>query len=279
MSDLERDPIGDLEQLIEVRGLSVRYGERQILKGLDIDIGRGQIVVIMGGSGSGKSTFLRHLLGLERPVSGSVRLMGEELGTADARRVRALRRYMGVAFQSGALLSSLSVGENVLLPVREHTRLPEDLLQVMLRLKLELVQLPGCEDLMPAELSGGMIKRVALARALIMDPPLLFLDEPSAGLDPVVAVAVDELLVRLRDQIGVSVVIVTHELESAFKVADRICVLDRGEIIALGSVEEVKASNSDRVQALLNRRIETPDTPPGEYLEQLMGRNREIRVN
>jgi len=279
MSDLERDPIGDLEQIIEVRGLSVRYGERQILKGLDIDIGRGQIVVIMGGSGSGKSTFLRHLLGLERPVSGSVRLMGEELGTADARRVRALRRYMGVAFQSGALLSSLSVGENVLLPVREHTRLPEDLLQVMLRLKLELVQLPGCEDLMPAELSGGMIKRVALARALIMDPPLLFLDEPSAGLDPVVAVAVDELLVRLRDQIGVSVVIVTHELESAFKVADRICVLDRGEIIALGSVEEVKASNSDRVQALLNRRIETPDTPPGEYLEQLMGRNREIRVH
>lgn len=267
------------EPLIRVRGLSARYGDRTVLKGLDLDVAPGEIVVIMGGSGSGKSTFLRHLLGLARPVEGTVQLLGADLAHTRARDLNALRRRMGVAFQSGALLSSLTVGDNVLLPLREHTRLPERLMKIMLRLKLELVHLPGCEDLMPAELSGGMIKRVALARALITDPPLLFLDEPSAGLDPVVAVAVDELLILLRDQLGVSVVVVTHELESAFKIADRICVLDRGEIIALGTVAEVRDSPSERVQALLNRRIEISTTTPDDYFEQLVGRQRELRVN
>lgn len=265
--------------LIQVRQLVVRYGQRTVLDGLDLDVRAGEILVIMGGSGSGKSTFLRHLLALETPSSGELRLFGEDLRRLGARRMHALRRYMGVAFQSGALMSSLSVGDNILLPLREHGRLPEPLMRIMMRIKLDMVRLPGCEALMPAQLSGGMTKRVALARALILDPPLVFLDEPSAGLDPVVAVEIDEMLIRLRDTLGMSFVVVTHELDSAMKIADRICVLDRGRIIALGSVDEVRASASERVQALLTRRVEDNRPAPQEYFEQLTGRRNTLQVN
>ena len=181
---------------------------------------------------------------------------------------------MGVAFQGGALFSSMTVGENIILPLREHTELDELTMEIMARLKLELVELAGFEDLMPAELSGGMIKRAALARAVVMDPKLLFCDEPSAGLDPVVAAALDDLILQLRDAFRMTIVVVTHELDSAFKIADRITVLDRGKILAIGSVDEVRGSDNDRVQSLLNREREDLVVDADEYLRRLTGENR-----
>jgi phospholipid/cholesterol/gamma-HCH transport system ATP-binding protein len=180
-----------------------------------------------------------------------------------------LRKRTGVAFQGGALLSSMSVGENVMLPLREHTDLDRSTMQIMVRLKLEVVDLAGFEHLMPAELSGGMVKRAALARAVVMDPKLLFCDEPSAGLDPVVAAALDALILRLRNALGMTVVVVTHELDSAFNIADRIVVLDRGTILTIGTVDEVRRCADVRVQNLLNRRLETADPDPEAYLQRL----------
>ena len=227
----------------------------------------------MGGSGSGKSTLLRHLMALEQPTSGSIDFLGRDLCGMSGRDHYDIRKRMGVAFQGGALLSSLTVGENIMLPLREHTDLDEQTMRVMMRLKLEVVELAGFEDLMPSELSGGMLKRAAFARAVIMDPRLLFCDEPSAGLDPVVSSALDDLILRLRDALGITIVVVTHELESAFKIADRITFLDRGEIIMVGSVEEVRNSRSERVQNLLNRRAEHVTLDVEEYLARLTGEN------
>jgi len=182
-----------------------------------------------------------------------------------------LSRRIGVAFQGGALLSSMTVGENVMLPLREHTRLDRETMEIMMRLKLEVVSLAGFEHLLPSELSGGMVKRAAFARAIIMDPAILFCDEPSAGLDPVVSSALDELILRLRDALGMTIVVVTHELESAFRIADRITVLDRGEVLVEGSVAEVRESPSHRVQNLLHRRFEEEAVDPEEYLARLTG--------
>lgn len=260
-----------MSAIVEVEQLVARYGERTVIKSLDLQVQAGEIMVIMGGSGSGKSTLLRHLLGLQTPHSGRIRLLGEDINAIEPQRLVDLRRKMGVAFQGGALFSSMSVGENVMLPLREHTKLDESTMQIMMRLKLDIVNLVGCENLMPAQLSGGMIKRAAMARAIIMDPRLLFLDEPSAGLDPVVAASLDELILKLRDATGMSLVVVTHELESAFKIADRIAVLDHGDLLVCGSVAEVKASPSERVQALLNRRIQPLELNPEEYLKRLTG--------
>lgn len=257
--------------IIEVRDLVTHYGERKILDGVSLDVRDGEILVIMGGSGSGKSTLLRYMLALNRPTSGSVSVLGVNVSAAPAGELYELRKRMGVAFQGGALFSSMSVGENIMLPLREHTDLDPNTMEIMARLKLEVVDLAGFENLMPAELSGGMIKRAALARAVVMDPKLLFCDEPSAGLDPVVAAALDELILKLRDAIGMSVVVVTHELDSAFKIADRIVVLDQGKVLTIGTVEEVRSSDNERVQNLLNRKLETEEPDPEEYLRRLMG--------
>jgi phospholipid/cholesterol/gamma-HCH transport system ATP-binding protein len=257
--------------VIEVRDLVARYGEREILHGVSFAVRRGEIMVIMGGSGSGKSTLLRHLLGLERAISGSIRLLGQEITRMSELELYELSRRIGVAFQGGALFSSMSVGENVMLPLREHTRLDRETMRIMMRLKLEVVNLAGFEDLMPSELSGGMTKRAAFARAIIMDPAILFCDEPSAGLDPVVSSALDELILRLRDALGTTIVVVTHELESAFRIADRITVLDRGEILLVGSVSEVRESANPRIQNLLQRRFEEEEVDPDAYLARLTG--------
>jgi len=256
---------------IEVHDLVTHYGERMILKGVSMDVRPGEIMVIMGGSGSGKSTLMRHLLALERPTSGNIHLLGQNVNACSAQELYELRKKMGVAFQSGALFSSMSVGENIMLPLYEHTNLDHKTMEIMVRLKLEVVNLAGFEGLMPSELSGGMIKRAAMARAIIMDPKLLFCDEPSAGLDPVVSSALDDLILRLRDAMGMSIVVVTHELESAFKIADRITVLDRGEILFVGTVDELKAAKSERIQNLLNRRAEDDDLDVDAYLERLTG--------
>jgi phospholipid/cholesterol/gamma-HCH transport system ATP-binding protein len=259
----------DLNPVIEIENLVTHYGERMILKGISANIYPGEIVVIMGGSGSGKSTLLRHLLGLEQATTGSIKLLGKDVNHMSAHEFHKLRRDMGVAFQGGALFSSMTVGENVQLPLREHTKLDEKTMQIMARMKLEVVNLAGFEDLKPSELSGGMIKRAALARALVMDPKMLFFDEPSAGLDPVVAAELDELILRLRAAMPMTIVVVTHELESAFKIADRIIVLDQGEILIIGSVDEVRNSDNKRVLDLLHRRASEEELDAEAYLHRL----------
>jgi phospholipid/cholesterol/gamma-HCH transport system ATP-binding protein len=260
--------------VIEVRDLVTHYGTRKILQGIGLDVRRGEIMVIMGGSGSGKSTLLRHLIRLERKTSGSIKLLGQELDDMNEFDFYAFCRKLGVAFQGGALFSSMTVGQNIMLPLREHTNLDQKTMEIMLRLKLEVVDLAGFEDLMPSELSGGMIKRAALARAIIMDPALLFCDEPSAGLDPVVSSALDELILRLRSAMGMTIVVVTHELDSAFRIADRITVLDHGDILEIGTVEEIRNSPNERIQALINRRFEEEEVDPDAYLARLMGEER-----
>ncbi len=259
------------EPVIEIRALNAFYGARQILFDIDLTVCRGEIMVIMGGSGSGKSTLLRHLVGLNSPTSGTIRLLGQDIGTLGALAMQDLRRRIGVAFQGGALFSSMSVAENIMLPLREHTHLDRNTMEIMARMKLEVVDLPGFGDLMPSELSGGMLKRAAVARAIVTDPQLLFFDEPSAGLDPVVSASLDDLIRQLRDAMDISVVVVTHELESAFGIADRITVLDKGRILMTGTTEEIRSSDNPRIQNLLNRRPEAAQVDADLYLKRLTG--------
>ena len=256
---------------IIVSDLMGGYNGTPVIHGCNMEIAHGEIVVIRGGSGSGKSTFLRHLIGLKEPMQGDVSLFGESLyGVSENERLKLLKG-IGVAFQSGALLSSLTVGQNVALPLVEHSDLDRETIDIIVRMKLDFVGLLGKEDLLPSELSGGMLKRVAVARAIALDPRLTFMDEPSAGLDPVVAAALDELIIKLRDSLGMSVVVVTHELESAFKIADRIVVLDRGYIIFSGTVAEIKASSNQRIQNLINRVAEEEEFDPEAHLRRLVG--------
>jgi phospholipid/cholesterol/gamma-HCH transport system ATP-binding protein len=236
-----------------------------------LSINEDEIMIIMGGSGSGKSTLLRYLLGLGTPTSGNINLLGKDITKISNTEMHQLRQNMGVAFQGGALLSSMTVGENVKLPLREHTNLDEKTMEIMARMKLEVVNLGGFEKMMPAELSGGMIKRAALARAIVMDPKLMFFDEPSAGLDPVVSAELDELILELRDAMKMTIVVVTHELESAFKIADRITVLDQGNILMTDTVENIKNSDNERIQSLLNRRPSNDEVQADEYLNRLTG--------
>lgn len=261
----------DTQPVIEVQDLVTHYGSRKILKGVSLPIYKGEILVIMGGSGSGKSTLLRHLLCLNRATSGTIRILGQDVGELGPLQMHKLRKQMGVAFQGGALFGSMTVGENVMLPLREHTKLDENTMRIMMRLKLEVVNLTEAEHLMPSELSGGMVKRAALARAVVMDPKLLFFDEPSAGLDPVAAVELDELILKLRDALNMTIVVVTHELDSAFKIADRITVLDKGEILMTDTVDNVRHSNKPRVQALLNRIPRDHAVDADDYLRRLTG--------
>jgi len=258
-------------KVIEVRNLVTHYGDRKILDDVSLDVYDGEIMVIMGGSGSGKTTLLRHIMSLEQPTSGTLRILGKDPQTLNGRELHDLRTKMGVAFQSGALFSSMTVGENIMLPLYEHSNLDRKTMEIMVRMKLEVVELGGFEDLMPSELSGGMIKRAAFARAIIMDPKILFCDEPSAGLDPVVASAIDDLILRMRDALGMAIVVVTHELESAFKIADRIAVLDQGRILFVGTVDELGEAESQRIQDLLHRRTEEKIVDPHEYLARLTG--------
>ncbi|MDC8011141.1 ABC transporter ATP-binding protein [Tahibacter soli] len=261
--------MADAEALIDVRGLEAWYGKRRILADVDFRVEPGEIRVIMGGSGSGKSTLLRHVLGLHRPSAGTIRVLGVDIAHADAAQMLDIRRKIGVSFQGGALLTSLSVGDNVALPLRELTTLDENTIRIMSRIKLEVVNLGGFQDLMPSQLSGGMVKRAALARAIVMDPKLLFFDEPSAGLDPVVSAELDELILRLRDALRMTIVVVTHELESAFKIADTITVLDQGRVLMTGTVDEVRNADNERIQDLLNRRPREVVVDVDAYMKRL----------
>lgn len=238
---------------IAIRDLVVDYGPRRILDGVSLDVPAGNIMVIMGGSGTGKSTLLRCMLALKKPTSGSITMLGTDLIHASRKQIYALRKQTGVAFQGGALFTSMSVAENIQLALREHTQLDENTIQIMTRIKLDMVNMLPHENLMPSELSGGMTKRTALARALIMDPKLLFFDEPSAGLDPVTSAELDELILMLRNTLQMTIVVVTHELESAFKIADYITVLGAGKVLESGTPQQIRVSQKPEIQALLNR--------------------------
>ncbi|MBI3188066.1 MAG: ABC transporter ATP-binding protein [Gammaproteobacteria bacterium] len=262
----------ELQDVIQVDHLNAWYGDRQVLKDINFSVKKGEIMVIMGGSGSGKSTLLRYLLGLNTPVSGHIRLLGKDITGMSHSELHDMRKNMGVSFQGGALFGSMTVGENIQLPLREHTHLDASTMQIMARMKLEVVNLAGFENLMPSQLSGGMIKRVALARAIVMDPKILFFDEPSAGLDPVVSAELDEMILKLRDAMNMTIVVVTHELESAFKIADRITVLDRGEILICGTIDEVRNSNIERIHNLLNRKPRQDVINVDEYMQRLTGK-------
>jgi len=258
-----------VKPIIQINNLNSYYGRHHVLKDVNLSIEEGEIMVIMGGSGSGKSTLLKNMLGLMQPKSGNVLIRDMDIHNANAKEMLKLRRSMGVAFQGGAMLSSLSVGDNIKLPLRQHTNLDENTISIMMRLELEMMGLAGFEDLMPAELSGGMLKRAGLARAVVTDPKILFFDEPSAGLDPVTSVELDQLILKLREAKNMSIVVVTHELESAFTIADRITVLFDGEIVVTGTVDEIKACTDERVSNLINRRPRNVQVDAEQYLARL----------
>jgi len=241
------------QPVISARGLRVNYGAREVLHGIDFEVRHGETVVILGGSGSGKSTLLRTLVGLERPASGEVLVKGTDLALATTRQLDAIRKKIGLSFQGGALMGSMTVGENIALPLLEHSDLAPSTIEVMVRIKLEQVGLSGFEHFSPSQLSGGMKKRAAIARALAMDPEILFFDEPSAGLDPVMAAGIDDLILNLKKAYAMSIIVVTHELASAFLIADRIILIDRGNIVAMGPAKEIQQSTQPRVRQFLDR--------------------------
>ncbi len=256
---------------ISVVNLRVSYGEREILHGISFDVQRGETMVILGGSGSGKSTLLRTLVGLEKPTKGEVWITGINTAQISEPEMDTIRKKIGMSFQGSALFGSMTVGENVALPLREHTELEDSTIEVMVRIKLGQVGLSNFQDYMPSELSGGMKKRAAVARALAMDPEILFFDEPSAGLDPIIAAGLDELILNLKKAYAITMVVVTHELASAFLIADRMVLIDRGHIVALGTKEELQASTHPRVRQFLDRVPEPEVTEELDYLQMLTG--------
>jgi phospholipid/cholesterol/gamma-HCH transport system ATP-binding protein len=255
--------------IISVRDLRVHYGEREILHGISFDVQPNETMVILGGSGSGKSTLLRTLVGLEKPSSGEIWIKRKNTAKCKPRDLADIRKKMGMSFQGGALFGSMTVGENVALPLREHTQLDEDTIRIMVRLKLDQVGLAGFENYMPSQLSGGMKKRAAVARAMAMDPEMLFFDEPSAGLDPIIAAGVDNLIIKLKRAFRMTIVVVTHELASAFLIADRMILIDKGHIVAIGSTEELRTSAHPRVRQFLDRIAEPEVHDEMDYLQML----------
>jgi phospholipid/cholesterol/gamma-HCH transport system ATP-binding protein len=241
------------EPIIAVHDLTVRYGNQRVLDHLNLDIARGEIMVLLGGSGSGKTTMIRHIIGLDRPQAGTIRVQGVDINRCSASALRAVQRTMGVVFQEAALFNSLTIEENVALPLRELTRLADPVIEIMVYIKLALVGLGEVEKLLPQELSGGMKKRAAVARATAIDPEILVFDEPSAGLDPIVAAELDELILLLKRMFNMTLLVVTHELASAFRIADRIAMLYDGSLIAVEEKDAFRASTNPHVRQFLDR--------------------------
>ncbi len=246
------------EVIIDIKNVCKKFGSRQILSGVDLQVYKGETLVIMGGSGCGKSTLLRHMTGAIKPDSGSVFMRGKDMATLDEDGLDNLRKKFGMLFQSAALFDSLNVKENVCMPLREHTRLDENIISIMVKMKLELVGLRGFEDLMPAQLSGGMKKRVGLARAITMDPEIVFYDEPTTGLDPIVASVIDKLILDLSNKLSITSVVVTHDMNSVFRIADRIAMLHEGRILQVGTKEEIRNTKNDLVRQFVDGNPEGP---------------------
>ncbi len=268
------------EPIIEVDSLVRHFGSQKVLNGVSFKVYEGDTFIIMGGSGCGKSTLLRHLIGTEKPTSGSIKIFGKEITTMNEDAMRKLRGRYGMLFQSGALLQSLTVAENVALPLNEHTHLDAGLIDTVVKMKLEQVGLTGHGHKKPSEISGGMKKRAALARALALDPPLVFSDEPTAGLDPIMTAVVDELTQRLTQKIGATVVVVTHDMNSVFRIGTRIIMLgtgpNQGKIIAAGTPAEIRAHPNPAVQQFINgdpQGHNGDDAGEELYRETLLGLN------
>jgi phospholipid/cholesterol/gamma-HCH transport system ATP-binding protein len=264
------------EPVVEVRDLVARYDEQVVLNGVSMTVHRGEVMVILGGSGSGKSTLLKCLLGIQRPSSGSLRILGTDVLRAGEREMDAVYRRIGMVYQSGALFGSLTVRENVALPLREHTQLDEKIVDISVRMKLGLVGLSGFAERMPSQLSGGQVKRVAFARAIAMDPQVLFCDEPSAGLDPRIARGIDDLIRNLNQAFNMAVVVVTHEMESVKMIADRITMLapkaGGAQVVFSGTYDEMTASTDPVVRDFVRREpLREPRSEAQEILRQLVG--------
>ena len=245
-TETEKSPI------IEVRHMIKSFGTQPVLDDINLDVYPGEIMVVIGGSGCGKSTLLRHLIGSLNPDQGTVKLFGRDITTMSEAKLNEVRKRFGILFQSAALFNSLTVGENVALPLREHTNLDESTIEIMVKIKLELVGLREHANKMPAQLSGGMKKRAGLARAIALDPQILFYDEPSSGLDPVTSAQIDRLIIDLTKKLRVTSMVVTHQMDSAFTIADRMCMLDKGRILKIGSRQEfetLRDSNPDQLQS------------------------------
>ncbi len=240
-------------RIIDVQGLISVMGKTVVLSEINFHIEEGEIAVIIGGSGSGKTTVLKHLLGLYPSIDAAVSVLGENPSLLDEKEQKIFYKKIGVMYQEGALLKSMTVGENVGLPLEQHTNLPPDYIDEVVRLKLQMVHLEKAFDKYPSQLSGGMLKRVALARAIVMDPPILFCDEPGSGLDPITLSSLDELIINLKEQLGMTVVMVTHDVSSVLRMANRIVFLDQGVSIFQGSVEHALASDKTIIKEFFAR--------------------------
>ena len=268
-TEIENTDSADSQVMLSLRDVRVSYGEVEILHGITFDVMRGETLVILGGSGSGKSTLLRTLVGLEKASSGEIWIKGKNIAAIPDAEMDDIRKKIGMSFQGSALFGSMTVGENVALPLREHTKLEDSTIEIMLRLKLEQVGLAGFEYYMPSQLSGGMKKRAAVARALAMDPEILFFDEPSAGLDPIIAAGIDQLILELKQAFRMTIIVVTHELASAYLIADRMVLIDKGHVVAIGTTAEMRASTQPRLRQFLDRVPEPEVAREMDYLQML----------
>lgn len=262
----------DKDSVIVVENVVKEFGDRRVLDSVSFEVRRGEVMVVMGGSGCGKSTLLRTIIGSIKPDSGKIYLFGKDVTNLNQNEMDEIRKKYGMLFQSAALFDSMTVGENIMLPLREHTKLDENIMKIMVKMKLELVGLSGFENFMPSQLSGGMKKRVGLARAIAMDPQIVFYDEPTAGLDPVVSGVIDKLIMDLGNKLSITSVVVTHDMNSVFRIADRVVMLYQGKVVASGASAEIKNSDNPIVKQFI---AGSPDGPisfmkSGDtYLEEL----------
>ncbi len=243
---------------IEVKDLTRAFDDRKVLDGISFKVRRGETLVVLGGSGCGKSTLLRHIIGSLKPDSGEIWLMEKEITHMPEEEFSNIRKKFGMLFQGSALLNSLTVGENVSLPLQEHTSLSPEIIDIMVKMKTSMVGLTGFEHLMPSQISGGMKKRVALARAIAMDPEILFCDEPTAGLDPIMTAVVNVLIHDLCKKLGITAVVVTHDMASVYRIADHIVMIHEGKVVFEGTSQEIRASTDPLVKQFIHGEADGP---------------------
>lgn len=263
-----------MNNIIEVKNLLKRFDGRTVLDHLNLKVEKGKVLVIMGMSGCGKSTLLKHLVGSLQPNEGEIFLLGEDITKLKQSQLDQIRRKIGILYQSAALFNSMTVGENVAFPMKEHSALNEKIINIVIRIKLELVGLSGFENLLPSQISGGMKKRVGIARALALDPEVVFYDEPGAGLDPVTLASIDQLILDLSKKLGITSVVVTHEMDSAFRIADEMVMMHGGKIIESGTPDEIRSSKNPILQQFITGSAEGPipmRRDSAEYLKSLIG--------